>query len=455
ERHGRPRRRRHPGPHPVTARGAARRGRGGAGARVPRPAPRGRRPRRAGGRGVLRVRRPDRPGPAGALRRPAPGPRPGRRARLGAGPAAGARRRPRRARRPPAPGPRGTRAHRRVLRGVVPGAPRDPRHRAGRPRLAGRGCGRRPGGAAGRPRRRARRARRPARAPRPRAPDARGRRLGRCVRRDQHALRLAAARGVPADGGGRAGRRDARPGARAGPPRGRGRDDHLRRPGLLDRSGRGVARHPRPAAGGEPDAHRVRVGRRDRDRRRAGGHDDPPGRWAAALARRAPAAGRGAGGRAGDRAARGGLRPADRPPGDRGPLLRRGHDRAAAADRCGAARGRRAGPPGRQGPRLLPVAGRVPRRPRLPRDVPGGGRRPRPRPPPGTLPAGRRGDGDRGHVHGHAAAPAHVGPARHPAARGGRSRADAPGHRGGGRRLRRRAPAHPAPGDPSCRARDM
>ncbi len=89
----------------------------------------------------------------------------------------------------------------------------------------------RPGGSPDRHRRGSWRLGDPAGPPRRRAPGGRGGRRGRQLRGDQHAARLAAARGVPADGGIRAGRRDRHPGARSRAAGVRGRRPVLRRAG--------------------------------------------------------------------------------------------------------------------------------------------------------------------------------------------------------------------------------
>ncbi len=108
------------------------------------------------------------------------------------------------------------------------------------------------------------------------------------LRRDQHAARLAARRGVPADGGGRARRPDAGRRARAGPARRRRRLAHLRRAGRLDRVRDVLAGDPEHPALRQPRRCRVPLGCRDRHRRRPGRRSHPAGGPVPPAGRRAP-----------------------------------------------------------------------------------------------------------------------------------------------------------------------
>ena len=82
------------------------------------------------------------------------------------------------------------------------------------------------------------------------------------LRRRQHPAGLPAARRVPADGGVRARRDDARPGARPGAAGLRHRLAHLHRAGLVDRAGDVLPDPARCAARRRAHPGRVRLGRR-------------------------------------------------------------------------------------------------------------------------------------------------------------------------------------------------
>ena len=96
----------------------------------------------------------------------------------------------------------------------------------------------------------------------------RGDRGRRQLRGDQHPPRIADHRSLPAHGGVRHRRRDARRRARTGPARRGRRRAHLRRTELMDGLRGLLARGPRHPDVHDAERRRVRLGDRDRDRRR-------------------------------------------------------------------------------------------------------------------------------------------------------------------------------------------
>ena len=132
------------------------------------------------------------------------------------------------------------------------------------------------------------------------------------LRGHQHAAGIAHHRRVLADGGVRAGRAHAGPGAAARAAGVRGGRAHLRRPGQPDRAGHVRAGHPPPAALRPARCGRVRLGDRDRAGRRADRPGHPPAVAVGAPLRREVGHDRAPAGRRGGRGAHDHLHGGDR-----------------------------------------------------------------------------------------------------------------------------------------------